>query len=53
MLISVEYYSYNNKDFRTHVPCESMEVAEILKEGLEKLDHIYGVQIILLKEKDI
>ncbi len=45
MSITVEYITYNNKDFKQIIPCDDMEYAEILKAQLEKLRHVSHVRI--------
>ena len=45
MSITVEYITYNNKDFKQIIPCDDMEDAEMLKAQLEKLRHVSGVRI--------
>ena len=45
MIITVEYITYNNKDFKQIIPCEDMEDAEMLKMQLEKLRHVSDVRI--------
>jgi hypothetical protein len=45
MIITVEYITYNNKDFKQIIPCEDMEDAEMLKTQLEKLRHVSDVHI--------
>jgi len=46
MSITVEYITYNNKDFKQIIPCDDMEGAEMLKAQLEKLRHVSDVRII-------
>lgn len=45
MSITVEYITYNNKDFKQIIPCDDMEDAEMLKTQLEKLRHVSDVRI--------
>lgn len=45
MNITVEYITYNNKDFKQIVPRKCMRDANLLKAQLEKLRHVSEVCI--------
>jgi hypothetical protein len=45
MNITVEYITYNNKEFKNIIPCDNIRSAEILKAKLEKLRHVTEVII--------
>lgn len=47
MIVTIEYITHNNKEFKQIIPCDDMDHAIFLKVQLEKLRHVSDVCIKL------